>query len=430
MPIITRENIPKHAVKLTITVSADEMRPELERAAKRVSEQVQIPGFRPGHASYDAVKTQVGEMKILEGALEEIVRQTLVEATQSENIETVGSPSINVEKMAPGNELVYTAELALMPVVEKLADYVNLSVKAKEANVKDEDVQKTLAELQKTQRKEVREQGQTETTKDHKAVIDLTMKKNGVIVEGGTAKKYQVYLAEPHYIPGFVNELVGMKEQETKTFTLPFPKEHYQKHLAGANVDFEVTLSELYHLESPALDDTLASSLGEKSFEDLKALLRANMVEEKKHEEALRQEREMLSLIARESRFSEMPDLLVNQEVNKMMHELEQAIEEKGGKFDDYLQSIKKTLAQLKLEITPQAIERIKVTLIIRELGKQMELVVSGQEIDAALDELAAQYPDKESKDRIYSAEYREYMEIAQRNKKVVEKLRETMVKS
>ncbi|MEK7665392.1 MAG: trigger factor [Patescibacteria group bacterium] len=429
MPTIIRENLPRRAVKLTITVSAEEMSPDLVRATERLSEHVQIPGFRSGHATYEAVKSHVGEMKILEEALEEIVRKTLVEATDSEKIETVGSPSINVEKMAPDNDLVYTAELALMPVVEKLADYKTLSVKAKDASVKDEDIDKTLVELQKMRRVEVRSGADATATKEDKTVIDLVMKKNGVVVEGGTAKNYQVYLSEPHYISGFADELLGMKEAGTKIFTIPFPKEHYQKHLAGENVEFEVTLNELYHLELPVLDDVFATMLGQKNLDSLKTVLRANMTDEKSREEALRQEREMLSLIANRSRFSEMPDLLVNQEVNKMVQELEHAIEEKGGKFDDYLSSIKKTLAQLKLDITPQAIERIKVTLVIRELGKQMELGVSEQEMDTALDELVAQYPDKESKDRIYSVEYREYIKIAQRNKKVVEKLRETMVK-
>jgi len=429
MSTMTREDLPKRTVKLTITVTSEELQPALVEAAARISEHVTIAGFRPGKASYEAVKAHVGEMKIMEEALETVVRKTLGGAIADEQIETVGSPSINVEKMAPGNDLVYTAQLALMPSVEKLADFTKFSVKAKDRSMKDEDVNAALFELQKTQRKEVREKKEMAAAKDHKAVVDLTMKKGGVIVEGGTAKNYQVYLAEPHYIPGFADELVGMKEQETKIFSLPFPKEHYQKHLAGENVEFEVTLNELYHLEAPALDDAFASSIGQKDLEGLKAVLKKNMSEEKTHEASMQEEREMLSLVAKESRFDEIPDLLVNQEIDKMVHELEHAIEEKGGKFDDYLASMKKTLAQLKLDLTPQAIERIKVTLVIPALGKQLEITVTAEELDAALDELAEQYQEKESKDRIYSPEYREYMQIALKNKKVVERLREGMVK-
>ena len=430
MPTITRENLPKHAVKLTITVSTEEMQPLLETAAGQVSEHVQIPGFRPGKAGYEIVKQRVGEMKILEEALEEIVRKTLVEAVNAEKLETVGSPAINVEKLAPGNDLVYTAELALMPTIEKLAEYEKLAVKARDAAASAEDVEKTLGELQKMQRKEVRAMADTEAKKDDKAVVDLTMKKDGVVVEGGTAKAYQVYLSEPHYIPGFSEELLGMKEAGTKTFVLTFPKDHYQKHLAGSLVEFEVTLNELYHLDTPALDDTFAGALGQKDLAALKAILHANISGEKAQEEAKRQELEMLTLIAKESRFTDMPDLLVNQEVNKMIHELEHGVEEQGGKFEDYLQSIKKTIAQLKLDFTPRAIERIKASLVVREVGKQLNLEVSSKEIDEALDTLAEQYKDKESRERIYAPEYREYMEVALKNKKVIERLREVMVKS
>lgn len=429
MSTITRENLPKQAVKLTITVSLEEMQPMLETAAAHVSEQVQIPGFRPGKAGYDIVKQRVGEMKILEEALEEIVRKTLVEAVNAEKLETVGSPSISVEKLAPGNPLVYSAELALMPVIEKLADYEKLSVKKEDAVATEEDIEKTLLELQKMQRKEVRATAETEAKKEDKAVIDLLMKKDGVLVEGGTAKGYRVYLSEPHYIPGFSEELVGMKETGTKTFTLTFPKNHYQKHLAGYPVKFEVTLNELYHLDTPALDDAFAGGLGQKDLAALKALLHSNISGEKAQEEAKRQELEMLMLIAKESRFTEIPELLVNQEVNKMIHELEHGVEEQGGKFDDYLQSIKKTIAQLKLDFAPRAIERIKASLVVREAGKQMQIEVTAAEIDTALDTLAEQYKDKESRDKIYAPEYREYMEVALKNKKVIEKLREVMMK-
>lgn len=429
MPTTTRENLPKHAVKLTITVPFEEMQPMLEEAAAHVSEHVQIPGFRPGKAGYEIVKQRVGEMKILEEALEEIVRKTLVEAVNAEKVETVGSPSINVEKLAPGNDLVYTAELALMPTIEKLADHEKLSVKKKDAVATEEDVEKTLLELQKMQRKEVRAPANVEAKKADKAIVDLLMKKDGVIVEGGTAKNYQVYLSEPHYIPGFSEELVGMKETGTKTFTLTFPKDHYQKHLAGSPVEFEVTLNELYHLDTPTLDDAFAGGLGQKDLAALKALLHSNISGEKAQEEAKRQELEILTLIAKESRFTEIPELLVNQEVNKMIHELEHGVEEQGGKFDDYLQSIKKTIAQLKLDFAPRAIERIKASLVVREAGKQMQIEVTAAEIDAALDTLGQQYKDKESRDKIYAPEYREYMEVALKNKKVIEKLREVMMK-
>ena len=125
------EDLPKKQQKLTITVTQEEMQPFIQEAVTSISTHTQIPGFRAGKADYDAVKRNVGEMKILEQALEPIVRRYYVQALLDHKIETVGSPKIDVEKMAPGNDLVFTAEVTLLPSVTTLADYTTLSIEGK-----------------------------------------------------------------------------------------------------------------------------------------------------------------------------------------------------------------------------------------------------------------------------------------------------------
>lgn len=429
MANIKREDLGKRSVKLTIEVPVDEMQPFLQVAAEELSETLKVPGFRPGHASYEAVKNNVGEMKILETAVEPIVRSTFVAAVMSEKLETSGSPEINMEKMAPGNPLVYTATVALMPEVEKLADFTKLTVKKTSTEIAEADMDKALKELVTMQTKEVRGSATEVATKEDKMVMDMSMTKDKVAVDGGDAKDYHVYLAEPNYIPGFAEEVVGMKEGESKTFTLTFPKEHYQKHLAGAPVEFTVNAKELYHLDHPELDDAFAVTLGQKDLAGLKEVLRKNLQEEKAREEELRLERELLESVAKDSRFSDIPDLLVTEEVNKMIHELEHHIEEKGMKFDGYVKSIGKTIAQLKLDFSVQALQRIKVMLVLRAVAKEKEIVVDSKELDLEIDRVAAGYEQKEMKDRVYSPMYRDYMENVLRNKKVIALLKEAMVK-
>lgn len=429
MPTIKREDLPKRSVKLTIEIPTDEMQPFLEEAAEVISAESKIPGFRPGHATYEVVKNNVGELKIMEAAIEPMVRKTFVEAVMSEKLETSGSPEINVEKMAPGNPFIYTATVALMPEVEKLADYEKLTIKKQDASVKEEDVQKALDELQKMQTAEVRGTAEEAAKKEDKVVIDMSMKKDNVAVDGGDALNYHVFLSEPNYIPGFAEEIVGMKEGEKKSFVLPFPKDHYQKHLAGSPVEFTVNVKELYHLDHPAIDDAFAVKLGQKDLAGLKAILTTNLQVEKDEEENKRLEREMFDLIIKESRFSDIPDLLVNEEVNKMVHEIEHHIEGQGMEFSKYLQGIGKTIAQLKMDFTPQALQRIKVMLILRGLAKEKNVTVDAKELDLELDTLANQYQEKELKDRIYSPMYRDYMEGVLRNKKVLAMLKAAMVK-
>lgn len=429
MATIKREDGEHGKIKFSFEVSVEETQPFLENAAKALSEESSIPGFRPGKAGYDVVKTRFGEMKIMEAALEPLVRKFFVEALVKENIETVGSPSFDVQKMAPGNPIEFTAEVMLMPTVTRLADFRKLEVQQKPVELTDDDLKKALDELKKMQTKEVRGTKEDAATKEDKVVVDLSMKKDNVAVEGGEAKGYAVYLAEPHYIPGFSEQLIGMKEGEQKTFTLEFPKDHYQKHLAGAPIAFEVTLHELYHLDHPDVDDAFASSIGVKDLQTLTDLLKKNMLAERENEEALRQERLVLEEVAKQSSFSEIPELLVNEEVNKMIHELEHSVTQNGMAFEDYVQSIGKTLAQMKLDFTPQALNRIKVVLILRAIADAEKVTVPEKDIDEELDRVAAQYEDPELKKKIYSPAYREYIATSLRNKKTVELLKGVMVK-
>ena len=429
MSIINIEQLPKNQVKFTITVPLDEMRPFLEEAATHLSEHSSIPGFRPGKAGYDVVKQRFGEMKIYEEALERIVRKTYIEAGDGNNIETVGSPKIDVVKLAPDNNLIFTAEVTRMPQITRLADFRNLSVKTKTVDVSEKDMGLALKDIQRMQTKEIR--GTTTETlgTSDKAVLSVNMKKDGVSIEGGQSPNHSVFLNEDYYIPGFKEQLVGMKEGEQRTFTLEFPKEHAQSMLAGKPVDFEVTLKELYHLSCPELNNEFAASIGQKDFATLKQLISENIRRERTKEEKMRQEKDLLETIAKESRFEDIPDLLLNEEINRMIQELTHRIEEQGLSFEDYLKHLKKTVAELKMEFTPQAILRVKVALLVREIGKREKITVETKELDEELDKFAAEYESKEEKQRVYSPTFREYMETMLRNRKVVELLRGIMVK-
>ncbi len=423
MPNTQMETLPKNNVKLTITLTNDELRPHLEAAAQRLSEKAPVPGFRPGHAPYDMVKQRLGEMKIYEEALESAVRSSFVKAVLERKIETVGSPHIDIVKLAPGNDLVFTAEVARMPSVTRMADLKALTVKKQEPEVKEADMENALKDLTRMQTKEVRAVSGTTTTGSDKVVLAMDMKKGNVSVEGGSSSNHGIYLAEKYYIPGFKEQLMGMKEGESKVFTLPFPKEHVQKSLAGADIEFHITLNELYHLESPALDDTFAVHLGQKNLATLKALLHQNLLAEKQEEERLRFEKQLLETIAEDSRFEEIPDLLLNEEINKMIGELQAHVESQGLEFATYLKNLNRTLADLKMDFTPQALLRIKVALVLQVIAKQDGIEVPEKDIDEAVDRMAERYED------VDKGAYREYVRVMLRNRKTIEHVKSTYAK-
>lgn len=429
MPNVQKELLPKNSLKLTFTLTQNEAQPYLEEAAKRLSEQTSIPGFRPGHATYDIIKQRLGEMKILEEALESIIRKSFISAILEDDIETVGSPKVDVVKLAPGNDIVFTAEVTLMPRAKSLPDMSRLSVSAKKPNVEDKEIDMALRDLQRMQTSEVRATADETVKMGDKVVISMNMKLEGVPVEGGQSPNHAVYLNEEYYIPGFKEKLEGMKEGEKKTFSIAFPKEHVQTMVAGKDVEFDVELKELFHLQPPTLNDAFASALGMKDFEALKNVIRKNLLNEKEHEARAKEEKEMLELIAGKTQFEDIPDLLINEEINKMILELQRAVEAQGLEFDTYVKNLGKTLAAMKLDFTPQALMRVKVAIMMRGVAKEQGIEVTDKELDEELDRVAEAYEDQKTKEQVYSPQYRDYMEQILKNRKVIEHLRKIIIK-
>ncbi|MFA6522023.1 MAG: trigger factor [Patescibacteria group bacterium] len=421
--------IKDNKATFTLTIPAETVEAGMQHASEHMSEESSIPGFRPGKASYEVVKQRVGEMKLLEAAAEELIRAAFVDAMLKEDLETVGQPYFNAVKMAPGNDMVITAEVALFPKVLELADYEKLSVEKKDTKPSKETIESAKKELATMQTKETRKVAGEVLVKGDKAVVNLTMKKEGVVLEGGEGRNHGIYTAEPHYIDGIVEKILGAKEGEERTFTLPFPKDHYQKHLAGQNIDFTVVVNEIYGLDTPTIDEEFAKKVGLESLAKLEEKLSENMQAENEEEERLRQDREVLDLLAEKSKFEAIPDLLINQEIDKMTHELEHSLKDRGLEIDSYLKSINKTPADLKLDFAKAALRRVQVGLVLKEISKKEKIEVTDAELDPELDKIAEQYDDEEIKKRIYGPDYREYVRAQHVNRKTIELLKSKMVK-
>ena len=366
--------LPQSQVKLRVTVAPADYQAELLAAARRLSERAAIKGFRPGKAPYDIVKQQLGELKIMEEALERLVQKTFFNIIKEEKLDTVGMPQIAIEKLAPGNDLVYTATVALLPKI-KLPDLNSVKVETKPVLVGDKEVSEVLDNLKKMQPKEILKTGPAD--KADKAVIEMNMFIDAVPVEGGQAKNHQVYLNEPHYIPGFAEQIVGLKKDDTKEFALKFPSEHYQKHLAGRNVDFKIKVSGVYELQYADLNDDFAKSLGQESLEKLKSLLLANLTTEAEKKEGGRQEIAILEALIAQTEFDELPQILIDSEKRKMFAELKNDLSRRGLTIDQYLKDTKKTEEQIFTEFTDGATKRAKAALISRQIAASDNISVS-----------------------------------------------------
>ena len=417
----TVKTLPNSEVELTITVSTKEYEPHMEAAAKRLSGRMAVKGFRKGHVPYDMMKKEVGEMALLQEALQSLVQATYVEAIQTEKLEIIGTPQIDVEKVAPGNDVVYKATVALLPEVI-LADATTLKVKRKETAIEENKVTETIDALRGMHAKEVIKKGVAEGT--NKIVLDMDMTIDNVPVEGGTAKDYQVYLSEDNHIPGFNKEVAGLKKDDEKEFTLEFSKTHYQKNLAGKKVDFKVKVKEVFDRQLPDMDEEFAKKLGQTDVKALTEIIRKNLENEAKQKTNQQFEIDILDAMIEKTKFDTIPEVLINSERQKMFYELKRDLEKNGVSVEQYMKDIKKTEDELFEDFRAQALKRAQAALISRQVALEKKLVVSEEEIDTEIDTMKQAYAqNKEAQENLTKPEVRDSIATVLQNKKVVQYL-------
>ncbi len=424
---ITTKKLPKSELELTIELSVEEMKPYFEKAAVRLSTERPLEGFRPGKAPLDIVTKKFGDAAMLEASAEEAVRGTYGKALAQEKVMSVGSPSIDVKKMAVGNPFIYTATVTLLPEVT-LCDLAAIKVDKKQVKVSDAEFEQAVKDLRNMRTKEVVTDAAADKT--HKVVIDMDMKKDGVPVEGGQTKGHQVYMDEEHYIPGFTDALLGLKKGDSKTFTLTFPKDHYQKNVAGSPVEFIVNVTEVYTRALPEWNDEFAKGFGQKSITDLDDLIRKNLLAELEQKEGQRQEIAAIEEMVKNSKFGDIPDLLLNEEIGRMIHELRHGVEERGIEWKAYLDQAKKTENQLKLDFAAQAVDRIKAALTIRAIAVENNIDVTDAEVaEEQARQLNTYSDDAAAQEQIRSDLYRERLYTVLRNKKTIAFIKEKVLK-
>jgi len=425
----TIKKLPKSSLEISLTITAEELEKFVPTAIEELSKEVKIEGFRPGKVPKEILAQNLGgEIKIYERAAEKAIWQFYAEILNKESISEIGSPHFNILKIAPKNPVEVKITVPVLPEVIKLADWKKIKIPAKKVEVADEEIDKTIREVQKMQT--VEKMVNREAKKEDKILIDMDMSLDGVPLEGGQAKNHAVYLNEPYYIPGLVEKLIGAKKDEAREFKLSFPKEHYQKNIAGKDVDFKIKTLDVFELAAPEIDDEFAQKLGQKSLAELKQLLKDNMAAEAGAKEKERQEMAILEELVKNSQFEDIPDVLINHEVEKMVAEYKNQIAQHGLNFEEYLLSIKKSANDIRLDFTAKAVERVKASLIIRKLAEQEKIEISDKEVADEIEKELNLYKDSnEAQSQIRRPEYVGYVQGFLTNRKVLDFLREKCVK-
>jgi trigger factor len=420
------KKLPKSQLEIIVTIPGTELKPFLEKAVNEISQQTKIEGFRPGKVPYEILKQKIGEMKILEEAAAIAVEKSYIEIVGKEKIEPLGSPKIDFEKLAPENDFVYKATVNLIPEV-KIGNFKDIKLKEKEIKITETEISKVIEEIKEMRATEVLED--KAIAKGDKAEIDFDVFRDKVPIESGAQKKYPLIIGSNHFIPGFEENLIGLKAGEEKEFELSFPEKYHNKNLAGKPATFKVKVLSVFKRTLPEANDEFAKSLGQDTLDALKHSIEHNLQHEEHHKEEERLEVELLEKLIASSDFGEIPDVLITAETNKMLQEMESNIAQQGLKFEDYLTHLGKTRDQMKLDFVPQAIKRVRGALLTRSLYFQEKMDITEAEIDREIEAMGrayAQYPEMIK--NLKTPEYREYVRNMIGNKKVIDLLKTSCI--
>lgn len=389
------KKLQKSRVKLTIELEKDEVRPYLEGAARDLSKDHPLKGFRPGAVPFDIMRSAVGDAALAEQALRKLVPKTYVEAVMDrQDIEAIGRPEVEAKKVTIGEPWVYEATVAVLPSVT-LGDYKMLKGQRRTIEVPEEDIDRELETLRKMRASYLAVVRPVAT--GDRVEVDIATSIDRVPLEQGSGRKQPLIVGEGHLVPGFEDQLIGMKEGETKSFSLNIPDGHHDHSLRGKTIDFTVKVGSVQQRVLPVLDGTFARGLGEfPTVDDLKAKIRENMRVEKEEKEVHRYQMELLQQIIERTTYGEFPDVLIEGEVDKMLAELTDGLVASGLTLDQYLLQIQKTLEQIREGFHPQALERIRAGLALRAIAKAENVDVTDEELTEEMNLALRRFPSVE----------------------------------
>lgn len=390
------KKLPKSKIEFEINVPWATWAKYLDQAAGEISEEIKIAGFRPGKAPRKMVEQKVGKGVVMNNAAEKAVQKSYADFILEEKVEALGSPEVTIEELEEGKDLKYKGAVAVMPDVKISEDYrkaikkINENYKDKKAEVSENEVKLELEKLANSRVKLVTVR--REARNDDSVEIDFDVVVEGQPLENGSSKNHPLILGRGAFIPGFEENIVGMKEGEEKTFALAFPEDYHKKDLSGKKAEFKIKLNLVQERQTPELNDDFAKSLG--NFENLEAL-RKNIAEGMEHEQTHKlHERKKAEYIEKiiEKTETELPDILLDREVEQMLKEFEYQLQSMGLNLDQYLAQIKKEKSELQKEWRPQAEKRVMSALALKELAKMESIQIGAQEIEAEMNKTLQYY--------------------------------------
>lgn len=392
MSVKVEKTDKKNELKLEFKIEAEKFDEAMKKVYTKTAKYFNVPGFRKGKAPMHMVEKMYGTEIFYEDTFNELVPGIFEEELKNNNIEAVSRPDIDIKQIGKGQELIFTAVIQTKPEV-KLGKYKGIEIKKIEYNVSDDDINH---ELEHMQEKNARLVSVERPVKDGDiTVIDFEGSIDGVPFDGGKAENHELTIGSKQFIPGFEDQIIGMKLDEEKDIKVTFPEDYFSKDLAGKEAVFKVKLHEIKEKELPKLDDDFAKDTSEfETLAELKKSIKEKLEEENEHRAKHETENAVIEAVA-DAVELDIPSGMIETEIDNMIKDVESRLSYQGLNLEQYLKIMGKTMEEFRKQYEEQAQKTVKIRLVLEAIQKDLDVKVEENEIKDKIKEMSEAYSRK-----------------------------------
>lgn len=378
----------KNVAKFTMEFTAEEFEQACIDAYKATKNQFSIDGFRKGKAPRSIIEKHYGEGVFFEEAVNQLFQQNYLNAVQELDLDIIDSPAAEFSEIGKGKPMTITITVPVYPVVE-VKDYMGVEAEQEKAQVSDESVQAEIDNMLKRNARMITVD--RESKKGDTLIFDFKGFVDGEQFEGGTAERHELKLGSGMFIPGFEEQLEGLKAGDSKNVEVKFP-ENYTEELAGKDATFECLVHEVKEEEIPELDDEFVKDVSEfDTVDELKEDIKKRQLENAKNMVVSRAKDAVVEKVY-ENNPVDVPDVMVEDEITRMIQEIGQQLSYQGLTVDNYLQYMGKDMSEMRNEFREDAAKKVGTRIVLMSIIDKENIEVSEEEMEAELAKIAEAY--------------------------------------
>ena len=404
-------------LKLEFTIEAKKFDEGMKKVYEKSAKYISIPGFRKGKAPMSIVEKHYGPEVFYEDTFNEIVPAEYERELKENNIDAVSKPDIEVKQIGKGKDLIFTAVVQTKPEV-KLGKYKGIELKKVEYNVSDEDINHELGHMQDRNSRLVTVQDRAVEDGDI-TVIDFEGFVDGKSFEGGKAENHELTIGSKTFIPGFEDQIIGMKIDEEKDINVKFPEEYFSEELKGKDATFKVKLHEIKKKELPELNDDFAKDASEfDTLDELKASIKEKLEQENANRAKYETEDAAIKAVT-DATEVEIPSGMIETEIDNMIKDMETRMHYQGIHLEQYLQMMGKTMDEFRKENEEQAKTSVKTRLTLEAIEKAEKVEPAEEEVNKKVEEMAKAY-GKKAEELKENEQFMNYVKESLKNEAVI----------